>query len=54
MNRLQRLVPWLALAAVGLLLHAEQLAGGRPYFRDAHLMFVPAKRFLRAGEIPQW
>ncbi len=57
-TRLGALAPWLALTAVGLFLHARQLAGGRLYFRDSYLMFVPAKRFLwetfHAGEIPQW
>jgi hypothetical protein len=58
MAGLARLAPWLGLTVVGLFLHARQLAGGRPYFRDSHLLMVPAKRFLwetfRAGEIPQW
>lgn len=58
MTRLQRLAPWIGLIAVGLLIHARELAGGRLYLRDSYQMMVPAKRFLwetlRAGELPQW
>src|SRR4051812_37744494 len=50
--------PQLALVTAALALHARQLAGGVPYWRDSHLLFVPGKRFLaeslRAGRLPEW
>jgi hypothetical protein len=50
--------PYVVLAAVGLLVHLQQLLGGRPYFRDSHQVYVPAKMWLaerlRSGELPLW
>lgn len=52
---------WLAPALFvlgALALHARELAGGRPYWRDVHRIFVPVKHYigerLAAGELPQW
>jgi hypothetical protein len=46
------------LLFAGLLFHAREVMGGRPYWRDMHECFVPAKFYLSSqlaqGIFPQW
>ncbi len=50
--------PSLTLLLAGIFVHLRELLGARPYFRDTHQVYVPAKHFLwerfHAGELPQW
>jgi hypothetical protein len=50
--------PAIILGLAGVAVHAQEILGGRPYFRDFHQVYVPAKWYLaerlRAGELPQW
>jgi hypothetical protein len=57
-DRIERGWPLWALGLVGLAVHAREILGGRPYFRDFLQVYVPAKMYLaerlKAGELPQW
>jgi hypothetical protein len=58
MPKRRELQSLLILTAAALVLHAKELAGRRPYWRDTMRLYVPVKHYLaevlRRGEWPVW
>lgn len=57
-GRIRRWVAPVVLVLATVAFHGRELLGGRPYWRDVHLAFVPVKRYLgdiiASGQLPEW